>query len=160
MKNTPETKTRRIRDIEEEYGESLRDILIGFREQRCSWKTIAGALEVSQSTLLLWRRGIGLTSDGIRHYEDRESKVDVLAQKMGYSNLEDLCRNMRGAGRTLAQISKKTGLAKSTISTYTPDAMKYQWVVTPALRRSRKNNLAAGRDKQRERRKKNAEQIS
>lgn len=146
MRNTVRKKLLRIRAIEEEYGEPLRDIITGFREQGCSWDTIEGALEISHSALWQWRKDLGLLHDKRINYENRDSKSNAVARRMGYRDFKTMYREMRQQGMTLKQISRKTGLAESTISGNAPEEMKYQWIVTPKLRRARLQNIARGRE--------------
>lgn len=46
--------------IEAEFEEPIKDVIVGLREQGCTWRSIALALEVHYETVKRWRRWLGL----------------------------------------------------------------------------------------------------
>lgn len=55
---------RRWGAIHAEYGEPVKDVIQGLRQQGATWRTVAGALDISQPTLLSWRHKLALPVDG------------------------------------------------------------------------------------------------
>lgn len=51
------------RALEREFDEPLRDIIVTFRQQGNSWRTIAGAMGIGFTTLNRWRKKLGLPID-------------------------------------------------------------------------------------------------
>lgn len=45
-----------VREIEAEFDEPIRDVIVGMREQRCNWTVIAGVLGIGRNTLNRWRK--------------------------------------------------------------------------------------------------------
>jgi hypothetical protein len=145
MKNTVAKKLQRVQAIEEEYGESLREIITGFREQGCSWQTVEKVLEISHSALFAWRQELGIVNDGRMNYESRGSKSERAAIGRGYRSFRDWVRELRQKNMTLRQIAKKTGFSESFISESLPEELKYQWIVTDKMIQAREKNLALAR---------------
>lgn len=67
--------TRRMRQVEAEYGEPLPDVITGLRGLGYSWPTVAGALDMSTRHLIEWRRKLNLPVDRRDHRSDPEWEV-------------------------------------------------------------------------------------
>jgi hypothetical protein len=50
--------------IEREFREPVGEVIQGMRDQGATWRTIAGALEVTTYTLYFWRQKLGMLVDG------------------------------------------------------------------------------------------------
>ncbi len=140
----------RVRALELEFDEPLADIVIGMREQACSWKTIAGALGISSRTLRRWRRKIGFSPIDSRnivrenHFKPR--MVDEIARRHGYNDFEDMYRDMRLSKKmTVAQMSEKTKICERTITKWTPRELKGTEIKTKKKIAAANKNLAKAR---------------
>jgi hypothetical protein len=140
-----------IRKIEKEFDEPLADIIIGMRQQGCSWSTIAGALEVGYNTVLSWRKEFGFAPiDSSAHVVEENDRVvykDRIAQKFGYSNFNSLYFDFREKRKMLvSEIAKEIGVHENTIYKWIPDNMKrYMYVETERRLASRDQNLTKAR---------------
>lgn len=128
-------RERRLRmwaEIEAEFGEPVRDVIVGLREQRNSWRTVAGTLGVSLSTLQEWRKELGLPLDrSIQIYdpsslpEHTPTDIHILARKLGYENATEAVLDMRLKQKlTLEQAARKLGVCIGTILRYTPKRLR------------------------------------
>jgi len=120
------------RAIEAEFGEPLANVIQGLREQDGgnSWRTVAGCLGVSLSTLQEWRKALDLPLNLHDQVYDPSSTpeltpTDRKAQALGYENATDAVLDMRlREGLTTRQAGKKLGVHWETISRYTPPEMR------------------------------------
>lgn len=120
------------RRIEEEFGEPIADVIIGLREVDGgnSWRTVAGCLGCSISTLYLWRRDLGLPLDQAENVYDDSSRsgftpTDIKAQALGYDDAAAAIRDMRlSQSMTVNQIAAKLGCHVSSVVRHTPDGVK------------------------------------
>lgn len=120
------------RAIEEEFGEPLKSVIQGLREQDKgnSWRTVAGCLGVSRCTLLEWRRALDLPLNKHGNVYDPSSvpeytATDEKAQELGYEDAVDAVLDLRLKQRlTLSESAKALGVHPSTVAAYTPPAIR------------------------------------
>lgn len=116
--------------IEVEFDEPVRDVIAGLREMGNSWRTVAGALEISRSTLQEWRHELGLPFDQHDNVYDPSSTpestpTDGKAQALGYANAIDAVLDMRLTQKlTLRQAAYKLDVHPQTIVRYTPERLR------------------------------------
>jgi len=143
--------------IEEEYGEPIRDIILGMRGDGYLWKTIAGALGTTERNLITWRGLLGLPLNVRDHKVDVElmgpRKRDVVAQAKGYKDLEDAIRELRAKQWTYEMIGAHLGLCKHTIYKAVPEELRGVQMFPPErmakLREHAKRVFAGKRGSQR-----------
>ena len=111
----------RIAEIEAEFSEPLRDVIVGMREQGCTWRTIAGALGVSRAQVYLWRRQFGI-KDRRRFYRKR-ARVDSTAQTLGYRDAQEAIRELRWSGLTLSEVANLLGCSVRTVTRHYPPGL-------------------------------------
>lgn len=154
MPRTDSGRIRRmniIKAIEDEFDESLADIVIVMRRQGCSWETIAGALEISPQTLLTWRRtfGFALPDKSFKVIEKRDDSPvkDELARQSGYRDFDDLYADCRLKRQMLvSEVASMLGVHENTLYKWASENMKqYQYIETEARRNSRDENLSKAR---------------
>lgn len=107
--------------IENEFDESLRDAVIGLREQRCTWDDIAEILEVSRWQLWHWRQEFSI-EDNQRFYRKR-AKIDIVARKLGYPNGQEAIRDMRWSEMTVEQVAERLGVHRRTVTRHYPPGL-------------------------------------
>lgn len=118
------------REIEQEFGEPVHDTIQGLRAQGNTWRTVAGALGVSLSTLQDWRRALGLPLDSHVQIYDPSSlpkytPTDRKARALGYEDATDAVLDMRLCqGLTLWQAARRLGVHPQTVSDYTPRRLR------------------------------------
>ena len=118
-------RLQRWREIEDEFDEPIAETIMGLREQGNTWRTVAGCLNVSLSTLLEWRQVLGLPISMHEQKYDPSSlpestPTDKKAQALGYKNARDAVFDMRlGQKLTLKQAAIKLGVHPHTIMRYT-----------------------------------------
>ena len=136
-----------IRAIEEEFDEPLADIVIGMREQGCSWRTIAGALDISILTLRKWRKELGFApSDGRRILEEGSWFSDSIVRSLGYRDFTSMYYDLRLSKKmTVKQISDYTGISTRTIEERTPASLKGMEIKTEKKVAAAKKNLERAR---------------
>jgi hypothetical protein len=116
--------------LEEDFGEPLADTIQGLCEQGNSWRTVAGALGISLSTLREWRRALDLPLDTHDKLRDESStpeqtQTDERAIALGYQNAEDAVLDMRLVQHlTIQQASIVLGVHPATIMNYTPKKIR------------------------------------
>lgn len=66
--------------VEAEYGEPVRAVILGLRAIGYSWSTVAAALDISERTLVNWRRALGLPLDKRARQSDPEWTVVLAAE--------------------------------------------------------------------------------
>lgn len=114
--------------IEAEYGEPIRDIILGMRADGWLWRTIAGALGITERNLITWRVCLGLPLEPHNMKRDLEllkpRKRDVAAQAKGYADLEDAIRELRSKQWTYEMIGAHLGLCKHTIYKAVPEELR------------------------------------
>ena len=76
-------------EIEQEYGEPICDVILGFRELGCSWHTIAGALSISEPALRRWRNELGIEDDRVFRDVPQIYKTERAARKLGYQTCQE-----------------------------------------------------------------------
>jgi hypothetical protein len=122
-------RERRLRmwaAIEEEFGEPLAETIQGLREQGNSWRTVAGALDVSLGTLVKWRRALGLLLAKDCKVRDPSSypertPTDEKARALGYRDAREAVLDLRlKQGKTLKAAAAVLGVHYTTIYLYTP----------------------------------------
>lgn len=112
--------------IEAEFGEPLRDVIVGLREQGNSWRTVAGTLDVSLAALQEWRKALGLPLDTHDKLRDPSShrhmpKSERRARELGYPSLHEALLDMRVRQRlTIFQIADRLGVHYGTVSAHMP----------------------------------------
>lgn len=71
MRQRPDPRTQRAwQRIETEFDEPVHEVISGMRAQGATWRAVSGALEVSMTTLVFWRRLLGLPVDGTVQWDD------------------------------------------------------------------------------------------
>jgi hypothetical protein len=113
--------------IEEEYGEPIRDVILGMRADGYLWRTIAGALGITERQLINWRVCLGLPLDQLDHKVDKEMlhrPRDKKAQAKGYKDLPDALYDLRAKRWTRAEIAAHLGLSESTIYVNMPEGLR------------------------------------
>jgi len=143
--------------IEDEFGEPIRDIILGMRADGYLWKTIAGALGITERQLITWRGLLGIPLNVRDHKVDIElmgpRKRDVKAQAKGYRDLEDAIRELRSQQWTYEMIGAHLGLCKHTIYKAVPDELRGVQMFPPErmakLREHAKRVFAGTRGSQR-----------
>lgn len=121
-------RLERWREIEEEFGEPLADVIQGLRKQDGgnSWRTVAGVLECSLSTLLEWRQALNLPTDQHANVYDPSSTPDLTptdrkAQALGYDDAVDAVLDLRLRQRlTLREAGDILGVHPVTVGRLTP----------------------------------------
>lgn len=116
------------REIEDEFGESVADVIQGLRQQDGgnSWRTVAGVLGVSDHTLQEWRHALGLPVNAHDHKYDPSSKpelteTDRKARALGYEDATDAVLDLRLLqGLTVREAGEVLGVHYQTICQYTP----------------------------------------
>lgn len=126
--------------IANEFGESFESIIIGFRQQGCSWATIAGALNVPCGSLKGWISELGLY-DGNYQRELPHAPLEIKARKLGYRNVERMLWEYRGSGKMLGELASDLGCHISSLYRYMPEDLRGEWVLDPS---QKKNNPAGG----------------
>jgi len=128
-------RTELWQSIEEEFGEPVAEVIQGLREVDGgnSWRTVAGCLGVSLSTLVEWRHALGLEVNASKQKYDPSSwhngvpvnHLDNKAQAMGYDNAVDAVLDLRMVqGLTIKQAAGKLGVHYDTITNHTPPEMR------------------------------------
>lgn len=116
--------------IEAEYGEPIRNIILGMREQGYLWKTIAGALDITERQLITWRVLLDIPLNVRDHKVDMElhkpRKRDLAARAKGYADIEDAIRELRAKQWTYRQIGDYLGLHEQTICAAVPEELRGQ----------------------------------
>lgn len=127
-KRTGERIAKRWAAIEEEFGEPVRDIILGMRADGHLWSTIAGALGTTERNLIYWRPLLGIPLEPRVMRRDLEllgpRKRDVAAQAKGFANLEDAIRELRAKQWTYEMIGAHLGLCKATIYLAVPAELR------------------------------------
>ena len=121
-------RIQRQQEIEAEFGEPLADVIQGLREQDGgnSWRTVAGCLEVSLSTLAEWRKALDLPMDTRSKKRDPSSTpeltpCDLKANVAGYPTMREAVIDLRlTQGKTLREAAEILGCHPGTIYEYTP----------------------------------------
>jgi len=117
-------------EIEAEFGEPVRDVIVGLREQGNSWRTVAGALGTTLVTLQEWRKELGLPLDrSIQIYDPsslpEHTPTDILARELGYKDATEAVLDMRlKQGLTLEQVAERLGVCIGTVLRYTPKKLR------------------------------------
>ena len=126
-RRTGRTIAKRWAAIEAEYGEPIRDIILGMRADGYLWQTIAGALDITERNLIYWRELLGIPLEPHNMKRDKELMVlprDKKAQAKGYANLEDAIRELRSQQWTYKMIGAHLGLCKHTICKAMPEELR------------------------------------
>lgn len=116
--------------IEDEFGESIADIITGLREQGNSWRTVAGCLNTSSSVLLEWRKALGLELNKSQKIFDESSlpelsPLDQKAIALGYENKIDAIIDLRiRQKKTIKEAGKILGCHYATVSYYSPPEVR------------------------------------
>ena len=114
--------SERIAAIEAEFDEPLRDIIVGMRDQYCTWRTIAGALGVSRSQVYLWRKMLDIMDD--RRLRDalsaRRTKIGAAAKRLGYRNTAQAIIDLRMGGHSLTETADILGVHVRTVTKHYP----------------------------------------
>lgn len=121
----------RWQEIEDEFGEPLADVIRGLREQGNAWRTVAGALNISRTTLCEWRRALGLSLNKNAKVFDESSiqdtKANQRARAIGYANITDALLDLRlRQNKTIFEIAELLGLHYCTVSALTPARVRGQ----------------------------------
>lgn len=146
-----EQRQLRIQKIEEEFGESMVDIVAGFRDMGYSYKDIAGSLEIPYGTFLKWQRRIPqLASDGERKWQRGilHNSIDKKAQQLGYQNARHAVRVLRHT-MTRKDIGKLLNCHPASLYRHTPDEVKYIQVRTEKQIEARRKSAMALNEKRR-----------
>ena len=130
------------RDVEQEYGEPIRDVLLGFRQMECSWRTIAGALGISEPALRRWRSELGIEDDRIFRDIPQVYKTERAARELGYRSASDAVVSLRTMGHTIEATAAKLGISKSAVKYhYPPGFGGTVYVITERAREARRQNV-------------------
>lgn len=114
---------RLIGDAEREFGEPIRDIIIGLRRQRSSWSTVAGVLGIGRATLYRWRKKLDIPADG-RTIWDMNLRLELTptdkkARKLGYEDAWSAINSMRfGEGLIIYEVADRLSVCVSTVMRY------------------------------------------
>jgi len=108
------------KEIEAEFDEPLREVIVGMREQGCSWSTIAGALGVSRRQVYVWRHDLGIKDDRRLCDSPMISKIERAARRLGYKNAGLAITDLRFGGLTLAQTAEALGVVPRTVTRHYP----------------------------------------
>lgn len=109
--------------IEAEFGEPLVDVISTLREMRCSWRSVALALEVSVSTVRDYRRQLGLPIDGTRVSDELSwypRKAELAAKRLGYRNAEEAVVDLRLSGKTVDETAAIMGINEKSVRRHYP----------------------------------------
>jgi len=123
------------REIEAEFGEPIRDVIIGLREVDGgnSWRTVAGCLDICRTTLLEWRKAldIGVDTSDKRYdpssYPDGKpiQHLDHRAKKLGYEDAKDAVLDLRlEQGLTIKEAANVLDCHYNTITKHTPPSLR------------------------------------
>jgi len=124
---------RRWREIEEEYGEPIKDVILAYREDGNPWHVIAGALGVSDTTLCHWRKHLDIPltdhQHGLRFPVERGRRhVDKHAREAGYQDVEEAIYELRvGQGLTWEQVGARLGLNARWLQHLAPAEIKGEY---------------------------------
>jgi DNA invertase Pin-like site-specific DNA recombinase len=116
--------------IETEFDEPIRDVIQGLREQGNSWRTVAGALGVSLSTLQEWRKALNMQLNHADKVFDpsslpRYTPTDCKARALGYEDAQDAVLEMRCKDQlTIKQVARILGIHYTTVTRYTPSELR------------------------------------
>ncbi len=132
---------KRQQAIADEYGESFVEVVMGFRKQGCSWKTIAGTLEVPHSTLKFWRKQLGIGDNEIIADVPRKSDIRRKAIELGYRNIEAMIIDYWTSGRMEKELAADLGCMPQSVYRHMPEDLRGNWASDPS---QRKNNGAGG----------------
>jgi hypothetical protein len=128
-----EWRLRLWHEIEKEFGESVGDAIQGLREQGNSWRTVAGALGVSRSTLVEWRKELGLPVNTCNKVTDPSSyppggpphHLNHRAQELGYEDAQDAVLDLRlNQKLTVRQAAQVLGCHYQTVVAHTPKKVR------------------------------------
>lgn len=118
-------RARKQHQVEVEHdGLPLREVLEGYRRDGVPWKVIAGICEVSDKTLLAWRRALGMPVPDAPvppDFEARRERSERLAAQIA----------MLRHTHTVAQVADILGIHPSTVTALTPAEDKGRYVQTP-----------------------------
>lgn len=130
-------KTRRMLEIEAEFGAPLRDVILNLREVGggSTWRTVAGVLGISRNTLREWRRALDLVvgRPGSGGYTDPLSyphgvhtkSLEHRAIEAGYESGTEWVLELRlRRGFSRRQAAEVLGVHPETVSCYTPKVMR------------------------------------
>jgi len=109
--------------IEQEFDQPLRNVIEGMREQGCTWRTVALALEVSRQRVYQFRKKCGLSVTGDRLYDDLSfppCKADRNAQALGYRSARQAVVDLRMSGKTIAEVAQVLGISVRTVQRHYP----------------------------------------
>lgn len=110
-----------VAHIEGEFDEPLRDVILGMREQGCTWRTIAGALGVSRPQVYLWRKALGIVDT--RRLRDALStwptRITMAAKELGYRNAAQAIVDLR-MSHSLEETAAILGVAVRTVTRHYP----------------------------------------
>jgi len=110
-----------VAHIEGEFDEPLRDVILGMREQGCTWRTIAGALGVSRAQVYLWRKELGIVDN--RRLRDalstRPTQIRIAAKELGYRNVAQAIVDLR-MSHSLEETAAILGVAVRTVTRHYP----------------------------------------
>lgn len=119
--------TPRMREVEAEFGEPIRDVIVGLRETCITWRNVAGAMDIGFQTLREWRIRLGIAIDGARVCDETSSKdvadrrIGMAARDLGYVGVQDAIADMRMVRRmTLRECAKALGVSPPTVAQYAP----------------------------------------
>ena len=126
MHYTIEKRNSRIRSIEVEFGESITEIVAGFREMGYSYRDTAGALDVPYSTFIKWEEELGF-SDGKTNWRNGEypNSLTERAMRLGYTDIESMICQLRHSGKSRIEIGVMLGCHPASLWKHTPQEAKY-----------------------------------
>lgn len=113
----------KVAEVEAEFDEPLRDVIVIMRQQGNTWRTIASALNVSRFTLYHWRQELGIEDH--RRLRDAfsasPSKTDMAARRLGYRNARQAVVDLRTSGHTLQETAEILGVSPHTVTRHYPE---------------------------------------
>jgi len=130
------------REVEQEYGEPIREVLLGFRQLECSWRTIAGALGISEPALRRWRDALRIEDDRVFRDVPQVYKAERAARRLGYRSASDAVVSLRTTGHTIEATATKLGISKSAVKYHYPSGFGGTvFVLTKKAREARRRNM-------------------
>lgn len=129
-----------MKAVEDEFGEPLQSVVMGFRGDGYNYETIAGALDIPLGTFLRWKSKVGLRDYRII-VNNPKAPTENKAKALGYPNLEAMIIEYHSSGKMLRELASDLGCWASTLYRHMPEEIKGHWVNDPS---QKKNNPAGG----------------
>ena len=118
----------KIKLLELEYNEPIKDIILGYRKMNHSWSFIAECLGYSKQGLLKLNKRLGIKDNKIQYskYHPRtKNGSNLKAQELGFFNMREAIIYFREVGIQLDEIARRLQCSINTVCNYTPEELKY-----------------------------------